>query len=111
MSVLHEAQQRRRPVPIVDALRIQAMVLARQERRDKAARMWQDAASLAHPMPYPYGEARALYEWGRTLVEQGEGEQAQTRLEEALTIFQRLGARPYIDWTEQALVRLGAEVM
>jgi len=86
------------------------MVLAQEGKSPEAERAFQEAVTLAKPMPYPYGEARALYEWGRMLAEQRELKQARPRLEEALTVFQRLGAQPYIEWTEQALVQLGAEV-
>jgi hypothetical protein len=54
-------------------------------------------------MPYPYAEARALYERGRLLAKQADREQARPRLAEALGIFRRLGAWPYLERTQQAL--------
>jgi hypothetical protein len=51
----------------------------------------------------PYLEGRILYEWGRMYAAREAPQQAQERLEEALVIFRRLGARPYIERTEQAL--------
>ena len=95
---------------LVDALRIDGMVFSRQGCRKGAERFFQEAVKLAKPMPYPYGEARALYEWGRMLAEQRELKQARPRLEEALASFRRLGARPYIERTEQALAQLDAKV-
>jgi hypothetical protein len=58
-------------------------------------------------MPYPYGEARARFEWGRMLAQDGGAEQARHLLDEALAIFQRLGAQPYIAWAERLLRPLG----
>lgn len=76
---------------------------ARQARWAEAESLLTEAASLAHPMPYPFGEARSLYEWGRILAGQGKAERARERLEQALAIFTRLGARRHIERTKQAL--------
>jgi tetratricopeptide (TPR) repeat protein len=65
--------------------------------------VFEEAVSLARSMPYPYAEARALFEWGKALDEKGEPEKARERLQDALAIFHRLGAKPYIELTEQAL--------
>ena len=105
-GALRQAVERHLLPRRVDALRVQGMVMARQGRWTEAQGLLSEAASMAHPMPYPLGEARSLYEWGHLLTEQGELEQARVRLEEALAIFQRLGARPYIERTEQALSAL-----
>jgi tetratricopeptide (TPR) repeat protein len=94
---------------LVDALRVEGAVLGRQGSREAGERSFQEAVTLAQPMPYPYGQARALYEWGGMLARAGEVEQARPRLEEALSIFTRLGARPYIERTERALVQLGID--
>jgi hypothetical protein len=55
-------------------------------------------------MPYPYFEARVLVQLSRVHARREEPEEARARLEEALAIFQRLGARRDVEWTEQALV-------
>jgi tetratricopeptide (TPR) repeat protein len=88
---------------LVEALRIQGMLRARQERWDEAVEAFEEVISLARGMPYPYAEARALYEYGMMHVRKGELQQAQERLKQALVLFQRLGARPYIERTEHAL--------
>ncbi len=49
-------------------------------------------------------DADALYAQGMAHRLQGEPEQARVRLEAALDIFRRLGARPYAARTEQALM-------
>lgn len=54
-------------------------------------------------MRYPYGEARALYEWGEADRTHGQGEQAQERLAKAHEILQRLGAKPLLNRVQQAL--------
>jgi len=97
---------RMRPPYFIDAQRIQGLIMARQGRSDEAERLWSSAASQAHNMLCPYGEARILYELGLLHRQQNEPEQAREHLEEALAIFKRLGARPYIKRTQQALVAL-----
>jgi hypothetical protein len=52
-------------------------------------------------MPNPYTEARVLVELGLLDRQEGEADQARDRLQEALAIFQRLGARKDIEWTKQ----------
>jgi hypothetical protein len=58
-------------------------------------------------MPYPYAEARLLQVSSRVHAERGEPEPARERLEEALAILRRLGARKDIERTEQLLATLG----
>ena len=77
---------------LVDALRVQGMVLTRQGNANEAATILEEALVLARSLPYPYAEARILAELDR--------------LEEALAIFQRLGARKDIERTEQELAAL-----
>jgi hypothetical protein len=98
------------------------MVLTRQQWWEEAQHAFQEAVSLAHSMPHPYLEARALYEWGRMLLDQekvnregGEGthqtdrdgdcpaSEAQQLLERAYVIFEQLGAQPYFERTQQLL--------
>jgi tetratricopeptide (TPR) repeat protein len=88
---------------LAEALGVQGMILAEQERWEEAERAFEEAVSLAHSMPYPYAEARALYEYGRMRCRQGEREQGCERLQEALAIFRRLGAQKDVERTEQEL--------
>jgi tetratricopeptide (TPR) repeat protein len=92
---------------LVEALRIQGMLKARQERWDEAVDAFEEGISLARGMPYSYAEARALYEEGMMHVRKGERQQAQDRLREALVLFDGLGARSYIECTEHALADVG----
>jgi len=68
--------------------------------------------SLARSMPYPYAEARALETHGmmatRKITQrvsgfEGEPEHGRQRLEQALAIYRRLGAKKDVERTEQVL--------
>jgi hypothetical protein len=91
------------PDPFMDALRVHGMVLARSGRWEEATDSLEEGVSLARAITYPYIEARILYEWGRMHAGQGKHVPARERLEEALTLFQGLGARPYTQRTRQTL--------
>jgi tetratricopeptide (TPR) repeat protein len=92
---------------LVPWLRMQGMVLARQQRWEEAERVFAEAVSVPRSLPYPYAEACALYECGAMYSTKGEPDQAHERLEEALAIFQRLGARKDVERTDQALEMFG----
>ena len=72
--------------------RVLGMVRTRQDRTDEAAESFREGLMLARSLPYPYAEARILAEMGM--------------LEEALAIFQRLGAIKDRERTEEALAAL-----
>jgi tetratricopeptide (TPR) repeat protein/transcriptional regulator with XRE-family HTH domain len=91
---------------VADWRRLQGMLLAEQGRWEEAEPVFRDGCALASAIPYPFGKARILYEWGRSCLKTGAPAEARSRLEDALAIFRRLGARPYIERTEQALERL-----
>ena len=97
------ARARRYRLILVDALRVQGLVALRQKWWLEAARALDEALSIAESIPYPYGRARALHIYGLLHVEIGEPEPARERLEEALAILQRLGARRDSARVEQAL--------
>jgi hypothetical protein len=59
--------------------------------------------ALVRPMPYPYAEARLLQVYGMLYIQKGDTAQARERLEAALAIFRRLGARKDVEQTEQLL--------
>jgi tetratricopeptide (TPR) repeat protein/transcriptional regulator with XRE-family HTH domain len=91
---------------LVDALRVQAMVASRQERWTEAVQALEEGIALAHAIPYPYAEGRLLHLYGTLHARKGEPELARERLEAALAIFQRLGARKDIELAEQTLAVL-----
>jgi tetratricopeptide (TPR) repeat protein len=78
---------------LVNALRVQAIIALRQERWDEAESSLEEGLALARKMPYPYAEGRLLHVYGQMHVAKGEPVPARERLEAALAIFQRLGAR------------------
>jgi len=85
------------------ALRVQGTVLSREDRWEEAEESFQEALSLAEAISCPYAAGRTLYEYGTMLLREGSPEAARGRLEDALTIFRRLGARPYVELTEHTL--------
>ena len=78
---------------LVEALRVQGLVALRQERWDDAVRVLEEAVSLACRMRYPFGEARVLHVYGLLHARREEPGPARRRLQAALAICTRLGAR------------------
>ncbi|HZS92214.1 MAG TPA: AAA family ATPase [Chloroflexota bacterium] len=91
---------------LVNALRVQAMVAIRQGQWDEATSALEEGLELARTMPYPYAEARLLHVYGQMHVQTGETEPARERMEAALVIFRRLGARKDIERVEQAIANI-----
>jgi len=91
---------------MVDALRVQGMVLARQGQREEATGIFEEGAALSRSLPYPYAEARILHQLGVLEQEQGNPARARERLEEALKIYQRLGAKKDVQQLERVLATL-----
>jgi tetratricopeptide (TPR) repeat protein len=83
-----QARARGEVLALVDALRVQGMVLAKQGQGETAEQVLEEGLALARQMPYPYAEARILEQLGR--------------IDEALAIFQRLGAKKDIERLERA---------
>jgi tetratricopeptide (TPR) repeat protein len=103
---LEAATASRLPLEVVPWLRLRAVLLTMQAHWDEAEPTFREAVSLSRSLPYPYVEAQALYEWGCMAVRRGRPDQGRNLLQQALGIFQRLGARPYIERTEHALSEL-----
>ncbi len=84
-------------VVLVDALRVDALVSCRAGRRDEAASLLDEGLALARAMPYPVAEARLLHVYGEVegLATDGPpgSHAARERLEAALALYERLGAR------------------
>jgi len=77
---------------LADALWVRALVETRRGLWPEAERTLREGLALARPMPYPFAEGRLLHAYGVLHQEKGEPWQARAYLEEALAIFQRLGA-------------------
>jgi tetratricopeptide (TPR) repeat protein len=99
---LHRARQVY-PLFMPDALRAQAMVRGQQDRWEEAGHALEEVVSLARDLLFPYAQARALYQWAEIESQKGDLPHARKLFEEALVIFQRLGAKPYLARTAQAL--------
>ena len=100
------AEARENQRVLIDALRVEGMVLTRLRHPEQACRSFKRVLAMTDDATYPYPRARALYEYGMMLMPQGEKSQARARLMEALGVFQRLGARKDMERTQQALVLL-----
>ena len=100
---LTQARRTRNRVDGVEALRVRAKVLSMRGRPEEATAALEEALSWARPMPYPYAEARILYEYGMLHLREREPERARKRLYAALGNFRRLGAKKDAERTEQAL--------
>jgi tetratricopeptide (TPR) repeat protein len=97
------ARARNDRLTLVDALRVQALVALHQQRWAEAEQVLEEGLALAHSMPYPYAEARLLHIHGTLHARRSEPGPARERLEAALTIFRRLGAREDGERVQQAL--------
>jgi tetratricopeptide (TPR) repeat protein len=91
---------------LVNALRVQALVLTRQSAWAAAERAVEEGLALARSMPYPYAEARLLHVYGDLHGRQGHAQAARECLAAALAVFQRLGARK----DAECIARAGAGV-
>jgi tetratricopeptide (TPR) repeat protein len=89
-----------------EALPTLGSALARLGRSAEAQEAFEQAIELSRPMPYPFNEALARYDWGRMLADDGDAAGAREQLDVALTIFRQLGARPFIERSERALASL-----
>jgi len=92
---------------LAEALWVQALVALRQEDAYTAARDVEEGLTLARSMSYPHGEGRLLQVSGMLHSKKGEPGPARERLEAALAIFRRLGARKDVERAEQLLFTLG----
>lgn len=101
---LTRARQTNLQIVLVEALWVQAMVMARKRCWQEAARNIEEGLALARGMAYPYAEARLLQLDGDRLAAQGDPTGARERVDEARAIFQRLGARWDAERVEQDMM-------
>jgi tetratricopeptide (TPR) repeat protein len=102
-QVLSTTRQSRMGPTLVQALRVQALVLSKQERWEEAENALQEALTLCRGMAAPYAEAKTLHTAGLVSYKNGELEPAHQRFEAALTILEQLGERLYARSIEQLL--------
>lgn len=91
---------------LIEALWVHGMALARRGRFSDAERRYERALQLLEQTPYPYIHGRVLLSLGLMLADRSETEPARARVQEALAIFQRLGAGPCIEKADRALATL-----
>jgi uncharacterized protein HemY len=112
-AVVGQAVRRARAVTyrrgLVEALRVQAMVATRQGRWEDAESSLDEGLSLARSMADPYVEGRLLHVYGTMLAREGQPVPARQRLEEALAILRRLGARKAAVQVESSIAALAQE--
>jgi hypothetical protein len=84
------------------------MVAVREGRQAEAEGTLEEGLALARHMHYPYAEARLLHVYGELNLQTGAVGPACKRLEAALAIFRRLGARWDAAHVERTLASLGA---
>jgi tetratricopeptide (TPR) repeat protein/transcriptional regulator with XRE-family HTH domain len=106
-EVVDYARDARELVLLADVLWLQALVAGRQERWQDAKAAVEEGLSLTRSLPYPYVEACTLQVYGGLHRQKGEPNHAREKLEVALAIFRRLGARKDIEQVERDLADLG----
>jgi adenylate cyclase len=94
-------------VVLPDALWVAGIVATRLKRWTRAEELFREGLELSRSIAAIWPEGRTLYYLGLLLIERGDTVNARARLGEALSIFHRLGAKPYIARVEQALQTLG----
>lgn len=93
-------------VDLLVAKRVAGMIAAAKGDYERAGSTFEEVIATVRQVSSPYAEACALYEYGLLYLKQNALDLARTRLEEALQIFERLGARPYIERTHHALMSI-----
>jgi hypothetical protein len=89
-----------------NALRVRALVAIAQGRCAQAETALEEAVALAHGMPYPHAEAKALYVYGQLHAAKGEPDLARGKYQAALAICARLGEGLYRPHIERALAEI-----
>jgi tetratricopeptide (TPR) repeat protein len=106
-EAIRRSRARGNALHLVFALDSRARILMHQQEWVEAERTLQELLSLTRAMPYPYGEAEAVRDLGVVYVRKGHLDEGRRRMEEALGIFQQLGAMKDIERTCAALGDLG----
>jgi tetratricopeptide (TPR) repeat protein len=90
----------------VDALRVQGLLATMQGRWNVASEALDEALERTRAMPYPYGELKALWVYGRLEAARGDPAAARKQFTLALAICDRLGEGLYRTYIERDLRRL-----
>jgi tetratricopeptide (TPR) repeat protein len=106
MQVLEPAQQAQMRPALVQALRVQALLLSKEGGWEEVERALQEALLLCREIASPYAEAKVHYTAGVISYGRGELAPARQRFEAARQICTRLGERLYALRIEQTLAEL-----
>jgi tetratricopeptide (TPR) repeat protein/transcriptional regulator with XRE-family HTH domain len=91
-----------------DALRVQGLLATMQGRWEMAADALDKVLECTRAMPYPYGEAKALWVYSRLEAARSNIAEARMRFKQAFAICDRLGEGLYRKRTERDLAGLKA---
>jgi tetratricopeptide (TPR) repeat protein len=105
-QVLSTARQAQMSPALVQALRVQALLLNKEESWDEAEQVLQESLMLCRKMAAPHAEAKVLYTAGLVSYDKGELAAARQRFEAAREICVHLGERLYALRIEQTLAGL-----
>jgi tetratricopeptide (TPR) repeat protein len=105
-GAVERARAEQNRVVLVEALRIQAMAVARAGRWPEARAALEEALVLCRSMPCPYAEARVIFTYGLVHSHQHHAALAREQLQAARAILSKLGERLYGEPVECALAAL-----
>jgi tetratricopeptide (TPR) repeat protein/transcriptional regulator with XRE-family HTH domain len=101
--LIAEAREAQMRPALGEALRVQALLLSKQQRWEEAQATLEEALLLFQAMLHPYAEAKTLYCFGQVCLQRGAIELAREQLVRAQTILERLDERLYATYIEQIL--------
>lgn len=87
-------------------LAVRARLRAAQGKWEEALADFEDALGYSRERSLALGVAETAHAYGEMLAQRGEMGAARERFAEALNVFRRMNAQPYIERTERALVDL-----
>jgi tetratricopeptide (TPR) repeat protein len=93
------------PWSVVPMRIVKFILLGREGHVDEARAEYEATLDLTRRLDYPYGEALVLSALGGLASYPMDPEEWRSRLETALAIFERLGAKPLVERTRRALER------
>jgi transcriptional regulator with XRE-family HTH domain/tetratricopeptide (TPR) repeat protein len=98
-AIQRAREQAMRPV-LAHALWVRALLDLRANQLDEATSALAESLALAHAMPLPYAEGKALYLDGLLNRQRGDRAGAAAQLDAARAVFSRLGERMYAGMVE-----------
>jgi tetratricopeptide (TPR) repeat protein len=104
--VMDSARRDNDRIYILEGAPVRTAVLRCLQRWEEAERVASEALAVAEAAKRPYSAGRIHHELGLLHAARQDCAAARRELEAALDLFQRLGARPFIDRTRQALMEI-----